>query len=265
MKVENKDNKGICRLAIVPVRSYPSETSEMVTQLLFGDHYTVLESMNAGRWLKVEINCDEYLGWIDTKQHYPISDSYFNHLNDVNFKICTDVSASLLFNKSPIQILIGSILPISSMELFDMEQQLAFNGESHNMGDSMPFEFVKQIAHKYLNAPYLWGGKTPFGVDCSGFTQMVFKIAGYKLPRDASEQALLGTKVAQLQDAIPGDLCFFGTKTKIVHVGMLLGDDKIIHASGQVRVDGISDQGIHLASTSALTHKLQVIKRVLRN
>lgn len=94
MKVESKDNKGVCRLAIVPVRSYPSEESEMVTQLLFGDHYTVLESMNAGKWLKIEINFDEYLGWIDTKQHYAISDAYFDHLNNVNFKICTDVSGS---------------------------------------------------------------------------------------------------------------------------------------------------------------------------
>lgn len=265
MKVENKDNKGVCRLAIVPVRSYPSEESEMVTQLLFGDHYTVLESMNEGKWLKVEIHFDEYLGWIDTKQHYSISDTYFDHLNNVNFKICTDVSASLLFNKTPIQILIGSILPISSMELFDMDEQLAFNGESHNLGDSMGFEFVKQIAYKYLNAPYLWGGKTPFGADCSGFVQMVFKIAGYRLSRDGSEQALQGTKVELLEDAIPGDLCFFGTKTKITHVGLLLADGKIIHASGQVRIDNITEHGIQLASTNALTHKLQLIKRILRN
>ncbi len=262
MKVENK---GVCRLAIVPVRSYPSETSEMVTQLLFGEHYTVLEAMNEGRWLKIEIHFDEYLGWIDAKQHYAISGTYFNHLNDVNFKICTDVSGSLLFNKSPIQILIGSILPISSMELFNMEEQLAFNGESHNMGDVMGFDFIKQIAYKYLNAPYLWGGKTPFGTDCSGFIQMVFKIAGYKLSRDASEQALQGNKVDALENSQPGDLCFFGTKTKITHVGMLLPEGKIIHASGQVRIDTISEQGIHLASTNALTHKLQLIKRVLRN
>lgn len=265
MKIEDKDNKGVCRLAIVPVRSYPSEESEMVTQLLFGDHYTVLESMNAGKWLKIEINFDEYLGWIDVKQHYAISDAYFDHLNDVNFKICTDVSGSLLFNKSPIQILIGSILPISSMELFDMEEQLAFNGESHNMGDSMGFDFVKQIAFKYLNAPYLWGGKTPFGIDCSAYMQMIFKIAGYKLSRDASEQALLGTKVEGIEASKPGDLCFFGTKTKITHVGMLLGEGKIIHASGQVRVDDISEQGIHLHTTNALTHKLQLIKRLLRS
>ncbi len=265
MKLEDKDNKGVCRLALVPVRSYPSETSEMVSQLLFGDHYTVLESMNEGKWLKIEIHFDEYLGWIDAKQHYAITDAYFNHLNDVNFKICTDVSASLLFNKSPIQILIGSILPISSMELFDMEEQLAFNGESHNMGNSMGFEFVRQLAFKYLNAPYVWGAKTPFGVDCSGFIQMVFKIAGYRLSRDASEQALQGTKVESLDSAQPGDLCFFGTKTKITHVGLLLADHKIIHASGQVRIDNISEQGIQLVSTNALTHKLQLIKRIIRN
>lgn len=264
MKVDSVDNKGVCRLAAVPVRSYPSDTSEMVTQLLFGDHYTVLESMNAGKWLKIEVHYDDYLGWIDTTQHYAISDAYFEQLNKVSYKICTDLTASLLFNKSPIQILIGSILPISNMELFSMDEQLAFNGESHSMGVPMGFEFVKQIAYKYLNAPYLWGGKTPFGVDCSGFTQMVFKIAGYRLSRDASEQALQGTKVDKLEEALPGDLCFFGTKTKITHVGILLADNKIIHASGKVRVDDISEQGIHQIGTNALTHKLQMIKRFIR-
>lgn len=264
MKLEEKDNKGVCRLAVVPVRSYPSETSEMVTQLLFGDHYSVLESMNEGKWLKVEIHFDDYLGWIDAKQHYSISDIYFNHLNDVNFKICTDVTGSLLFNKSPIQILIGSILPISSMELFNMDEQVAFNGDSYNMGDTMGYDLIKQIALKYLNAPYLWGGKTPFGIDCSGFIQMIFKIAGYRLSRDASEQALQGTMVESLTVAQPGDLCFFGTKTKITHVGMLLTENKIIHASGKVRIDEITPQGIQMTSTNALTHKLQSIKRVLR-
>lgn len=264
MKLENKDNKGVCRLAVVPVRSYPSETSEMVTQLLFGDHYSVLEKMNNGRWLKIEIQYDEYLGWIDAKQHYHISDAYFSHLNDVNFKICTDITGSLLFNKTPMQILIGSILPISSMELFDLEDQLAFNGESHNLGEAMGFDFIKQIAYKYLSAPYLWGGKTPFGIDCSGFVQMVFKIGGYKLSRDASEQALQGAKVENIEEAKPGDVCFFGTQTKITHVGMLLTENAIIHASGCVRIDTLSNEGIIHSVSGALTHKLQLIKRVLR-
>lgn len=265
MKIDPVDNKGVCRLALVPVRSYPSDTSEMVTQLLFGDHYTVLESMNAGKWLKIEIHYDEYLGWIDAKQHYPISDEYFDQLNKVNYKISTDTTATLLFNKSPIQILIGSVLPISNMELFSMDEQLAFNGESRSMGVPMGFEFIKQIAYKYLNAPYLWGGKTPFGTDCSGFTQMVYKIAGYRLNRDASEQALQGTKVEKFEDALPGDLCFFGTKTKITHVGILLAENKIIHASGKVRIDDISEQGIHIAGTNNLTHKLQIIRRFVRS
>lgn len=264
MKVEPVDNKGVSRMAVVPVRSYPSDTSEMVTQLLFGDHYTVLESMNAGKWLKIEVHYDEYLGWIDAKQHYPISDAYFEQLNIMNYKISTDVSANLLFNKSPLTVLIGSVLPISNMELFSMDEQLAFNGESRSMGVPMGYEFVKQIAYKYLNAPYLWGGKTPFGVDCSGFTQMVFKIAGYRLTRDASEQAMQGTKIEKLEEAQPGDLCFFGTKTKITHVGILLADSKVIHASGKVRVDDITEQGIHLVGTNTLTHKLQRIRRFIR-
>ena len=155
-------------------------------------------------------------------------------------------------------------MPISNSELFKIEEQLAFNGESKSLGQRREFEFLKQIAKKYRYAPYLWGGKTPFGIDCSGFVQMVYKICGYKLKRDAAEQALQGLGVTNLAEADPGDLIFFGQPTKISHVGIFLGEDKIIHAHGMVREDTLTEQGIFNEQMQTLTHPYQLIRRILK-
>jgi hypothetical protein len=256
--------KGVCRLSVVAVRLHPSDTSEMVTQLLFGDHYSVIDRAEAGKWLRINIYFDGYEGWIDATQHYSISREYFDQINASDYKICTDISSSILFKKRNIEILLGSILPISNSELFKMEEQLAFNGESKSLGQRREFEFLRQVAYKYRYAPYLWGGKTPFGVDCSGFVQMVYKICGYKLKRDAKDQALQGVGVAEFAEAEPGDLFFFGLPTKITHVGIYTGDGKILHAHGMVREDTIIEQGIFNEQLQSLTHQYQLIRRILK-
>lgn len=255
---------GVCRLSVVSVRKDPADTTEQVTQLLFGDHYEVVEATKDKKWLKIKINFDLYTGWIDAKQHQSISPEYYEHINNSEYKITTDLTASLLYNKSPLMVLIGSIIPISSAELFKMEEQFAFNGEAKNMGQKREFEFVKAIAQKYLNAPYQWGGKSPFGIDCSGFTQMVFKISGYKLHRDASQQAVQGKPVDNLEAGKPGDVAFFQNKEgKINHTGILLGPDKIVHASGKVRVDHLNEEGILNLETKIYSHQLAHIRRIL--
>jgi hypothetical protein len=259
----NNAEYGICRLSLVPVRKDPSHPSEQVTQLLFGDHYQVLEKSKEGKWLKILIDFDQYSGWIDGKQYHAISADYFNYLNQAEFKITTDITTSILYNKSPQIILMGSVIPISSSELFKMEEQFAFNGEAKNLGQKREFEFLKVLAQKYLNTPYLWGGKSPFGIDCSGFTQMVFKICGYKLLRDAWQQAAQG-KAIQFSDALPGDLAFFKDKEeKIVHVGILLDADRIIHVSGRVRIDHFNEEGILNLETKIYTHQLAHVRRLL--
>jgi cell wall-associated NlpC family hydrolase len=255
---------GVCRLSVVSVRSEPADKSELVSQLLFGDHYEVSEKTKDKKWLKIRINFDHYEGWIDSKQHQTISREYYQYINNAEYKITTDVTASLLYNKSPITILMGSIIPISSAELFKMEEQFAFNGDAKNVGQKREFDYLRSIAQKYLNAPYQWGGKNPFGIDCSGFTQMVYKISGYKLLRDAWQQSTQGKSVKTLQDSKPGDLAFFTTSEgKINHTGILLGNDKIIHAAGKVRVDHINEDGILNLETKIYTHQLSHIRQIM--
>jgi hypothetical protein len=255
---------GVCRLSVVAVRAEPSDKAEQVTQLLFGDHYEVVEQSKDKKWLRVKINFDQYEGWLDAKQHHPVSKEYFDYFNRAEFKITTDLTSSMLYNKSPLIILMGSMIPISSSELFKMEEQLAFNGEAKNVGQKREFEYLKNIAMKYVNSPYQWGGKSPFGIDCSGLTQIVYKICGYKLQRDSSQQATQGKPVNSSHDHKPGDLAFFKNKEeKINHVGIILDNDRIIHASGRVRIDHINEEGILNMDTKIYTHSLSHIRRFL--
>jgi len=257
-------SKGICRLGIVPVRAGADEKAEMVTQLLFGDHYSMIEVSEDGKWIKIKVEYDHYDGWIDIKQHTEISDEYFNHLNGTDFKISTDINSTILYKRRLIQIVIGSILPISSSELFEVNEQFAFNGASKNLGHKKGFDFLKQIIKSYINAPYVWGGKSPFGIDCSGLTQQVFKLCGYKLKRDASQQFQQGVQVAQISEAMAGDLAFFRNEEgNISHVGILLEDQDFIHASGYVRKDKLDENGIYNEEFSTYTHILAGIKRIL--
>lgn len=255
---------GVCRLSVVSVRQDHAHQAEQVTQLLFGDHYTVIGRSADEKWLRIRIYFDDYEGWIDARQHHSIAREYFDHINHADFKITTDVTSTMLYNKAPQMVLIGSIIPISSSELFKMEEQFAFNGEAKNVGQRREFEFLRSIAQKYLNSPYQWGGKSPFGIDCSGFVQMVFKISGYRLLRDASQQANLGKAVESLAVSRPGDLAFFENEQgKVTHTGILTADKKIIHASGKVRIDSITEEGIQHAESKLITHRLSAIRRIL--
>lgn len=255
---------GVCRLSVMPVRATASDRAEQVTQLLFGDHYEVTEFSKDKKWCHIVIAYDQYEGWIDMNQHTVVSKEYFDYLARTEFKITTDITTTMLYNKSPMVVLMGSMIPISSSELFKMEEQFAFNGEAKNLGQKREFEYLKNIAFRYLNAPYLWGGKNPFGIDCSGFTQMVFKICGYKLFRDAKQQVTQG-KTIEFDQIKPGDLLFFKNQEgAIVHTGIALPDHKIIHASGRVRIDHLTDEGIVHSDTKIFTHSLAAIKRVLQ-
>lgn len=259
----NEQSHGICRLALVPVRDNPSDKAEMVSQLLFGESYKIQEASDNKKWMKIINDFDEYQGWIDAKQNTLISEEYYRQIQGLEYKICTDLTSTILYKKQMISIVLGSILPITSTELFEMDEQFAFNGESKNLGLKADFEYLRKIALKYINAPYLWGGKSPFGIDCSGFTQQVFKICGYALKRDSSQQYLQGRKIT-FDEAAPGDLAFFANEQeKIMHVGILLEENKIIHASGKVRIDKLDEKGIFNIENEKHTHRLAGLKRLM--
>ena len=260
----NQGDKGISRLSVVPVRAEAADTGEQVTQLLFGDHYEVLETSSDNKWLRICVDFDQYEGWIDSKQYTRISDEYYLQINNSDYKISLDISASILHNRNKINILLGSVLPISTSELFQIEEQLAYNGESKSLSQKRDFEYLRLIALLYLNAPYQWGGKTPFGIDCSGFTQQVFRICGYRLMRDASQQVNQGKEVTNLSESQPGDLAFFSNeKGEITHVGIVWEDNQVIHASGKIRVDTLDEKGILISESNNHTHKLHSVRRIL--
>jgi len=255
---------GVCRLAVVPVRKDHSDFSEQVTQLLFGDHYEVLSYSKDKHWLQIRIAFDQCEGWLDARQHHSIAKEYFDQINLVDFKITTEITSWILYKKNPLSIVMGSIVPISASELFKMEEQFAFNGESKSLGQRRDFDFLKSIALRYIHSPYTWGGKSPFGIDASGLVQMVFKIAGYNLSRETSRQMQQGKAVKSLTEAKPGDIAFFQDREgKQAHIGILLDDDKIIHSSGRVRIDHLMEDGILNTETKIFTHSLQSIRRIL--
>lgn len=254
---------GVCRLSIMPVRRDPSHQSEMVSQLLFGEHYLIVAFSENKEWAKIINFYDAYEGWIAVNQVNEISKEYYDQISHSDYKICLDVTNTILLGKVPSTICIGSIIPITSNELFNMEEKLAFTGDSKSLSQQREIEFILGIAHKYLNTPYLWGGRSPFGIDCSGFVQMVFKIGGYKIPRDCSMQITKGIDV-KLEESKPGDLVFIHNKDgKMDHVGILLEDHKIIHASGKVRIDQLDEKGICHQSTRIYTHFNPIIRRIV--
>lgn len=252
----------ICMLSICPVRKKPEESSEMISQIIFGEQVNVLE--HKGSWLYIQSRMDMYEGWVDEKLLEPIDDPYDEKSADMYY--CLDQSAPIIAGEDSRMITFGAILPEYDGMSFKLNgQKFTFQGAAAKAGDLILTEKqVERLCRKYLNAPYLWGGKTPFGADCSGFVQAIYRVLGVNLPRDAKDQAHEGIDVGFVHESMTGDLAFFTKATnRISHVGIVLDDDKVIHASGQVRIDRLDHDGIYNAETEKYTHKLRIIKRVL--
>lgn len=255
---------GICHLGVVPCRFEPSDKSEMVTQLLFGETFKILKQ--EGKWLQIRSTLDDYESWIDEKQYLPLSQELFGKQSIFPITCSADLVdlVTKTTDKSLIPVLAGSSLPAYEHgKLYVAEQEFSFDGEiAHPLSDTIP-NLVAEYSTVFLNAPYLWGGRSVFGIDCSGFTQVVFKMAGIKLKRDAYQQAEQGTTLSFVDEAQTGDLAFFDNEEgKIIHTGIIIAPGKIIHASGKVRVDKLDHQGIYNHDTKKYSHKLRLIKRV---
>ncbi|MBK7084827.1 MAG: C40 family peptidase [Flavobacteriales bacterium] len=140
------------------------------------------------------------------------------------------------------------------------------NAVTNVSADGERADLIDAYMHPFLGAPYLWGGRTPTGVDCSGLTQMLFMLMGIYLPRDAYQQAEEGDPVELVDLAEPGDLAFFdNAEGRITHVGIVLPERRILHASGRVRIDALDQEGIFDAEQGKYSHKLRLVKRVRRD
>ena len=243
---------GLCHLSAVPLRDAGSDKAEIVSQLLYGDHFEIIESLK--NWSYIKQYFDDYEGWIDNKQFVPISKENADYLSENAFFCSADLIEFVSTEENHlIPIHIGSSL--AACDLLGHQ----FDGKSNK--DLQSYDHIADIALLYLNAPYVWGGKIPFGIDCSGYVQIVYKICGISIARDSSDQAQQGKSLSFIEECSVGDLAFFDNdEGDIVHVGILLGNNRIIHAHGQVRIDLIDHQGIFNADKKAYSHNLRLLK-----
>lgn len=249
--------------SFIPVRKEPSERSELVTQILFGETFVVTEKTE--KWAKIKMDFDGYAGWIDANLVFKVAPTEYQLWKSANAWMVPTPTIKIVQDGSsaPITILAGS--------------RIVFNGHDRNnfsigkndyfISGQIPQNKelgIREVATSLIHTPYLWGGRSSFGIDCSGLSQIVYKINGVWLPRDAYMQIELGNNVSFVEEAKAGDLAFFDNEEgDIVHVGICLGGGQIIHAHGEVRIDHIDHQGIFNHEQNKYSHKLRVIKRII--
>jgi len=253
---------GFAKLSIIPVRAEAREQSEMVSQIIHGEIFTVLAEKK--NWLQIQIETDDYEGWIDKNMFFEISESQFKLIQHSPKTVNKSLICSLSSETEQIHLTRGcTFYSVENQQAWISDQSYKIENLETVSGENLRTEMI-ETAKSYLSSPYLWGGKTPFGIDCSGFSQIVYKICGLAIPRDASQQVNLGYSRNFIDEAEPGDLAFFDNEEgKVTHVGIILEGRKIIHASGSVRIDSIDHQGIYNKDQKKYTHKLRVIQNII--
>ena len=236
---------GIIDLNVIAVRAEKNAKSEMISQFFFGESLTILKKLK--KWSYVESNLDNYKGWVRNLHFKSITKKENDKIQSIK-KVFSTNELMLFKNNNEITVPTGSL--ISSSE---------FLGYSYELNDSQ-VNFEK-IAKRFLNTPYLWGGKTKSGIDCSGLVQSIYKTINIILPRDAKDQSKIGKTVSK--NFKIGDLAFFGKSIQnITHVGIILLNNKILHSYGRVRIDTLSDNGIFNKEENRVTHEIIIVKRL---
>ena len=234
-------NKGICTVSVAAIRAEQSHQSEMTSQLLYGETVEILQ--NKGKFLKVKMHFDADEGWIDSQQIAEISDDYFNERKT---ELVVNTVQMYSTSQGPILLSVGS-------EVNSEKTDPVF----------LNLETISATANQFLNVPYLWSGRSFFGIDCSGFVQLIYKAHGISLPREAQQQSEIGEVLSFVEESKPGDLAFFEDEEgRICHVGMMLADHEIIHASGKVRIDSLDSTGIFNKELNKHTHKLRFLRSI---
>ncbi|HEX2899222.1 MAG TPA: NlpC/P60 family protein [Bacteroidia bacterium] len=255
--------------SLVPVRATASDAAEMVTQLLFGDLVDVLARDR--QWLQVRVAADGYTGWIDQKMVLPVDQAWLDAVLAWEYVFAPGLALTGKWQGTalPLHLSLGARFP-RTVAGDNTLLEVAIGDWSLELHSSQVCHYAQadvaallQVSARYLGAPYLWGGKSLWGIDCSGFTQMVFGICGTALPRDAWQQAACGTEVA-FEDRTAGDLAFFvNAAGKVHHVGLVLADGNVRHAAGHVHDAPLTPSGIIGKYTGKQTHTLCNIKRIV--
>lgn len=250
--------KIICLLPLLPLRKEPSHKAEMTSQLLFGEKADIINQNDD--WIEVKTCFDNYTGWMEFKS----AEIFEPSSSDDKWAVNPFPILSLKKNDREIYIPAGAEFPIPDDTGYFKINGITYklNISEHLLSENQNTK-LSELALKFENAPYLWGGRSILGIDCSGFVQILFKIEGITLPRDATDQALVGATINSIDKSAIGDLLFFNNdEGRIVHAGMIISPGRIIHSSGFVRIDKIDSKGIFNETTTKYTHSLKIIKRV---
>lgn len=258
---------GICRQAFIPMRDEPSEKSEQVSQVLFGEIFTITGKDSLTNFSQIKLEFDGYSGWIDSKTIHYLDETGFENLKNKKTRV---LKKAFIYLENESDSSRGMLLG-SGSTFFEGEKYIDIFKDRYKISDEV---FVKdslelrnsiqQSALRLLNTPYLWGGRSSFGADCSGFVQNIYKQAGISIPRDTSEQSKIGETVNFFHETHTGDLAFFDDEESVIkHVGLILEGNRIIHSSGKVKIDKLDHQGIYSEELGKYTHKLRLIKNII--